>query len=48
MFYDLETWRFQLNLKNLTDEDYYTRGFGDTSVIPAPGIAAYGGVEVRF
>ncbi|MCB1055775.1 MAG: TonB-dependent receptor, partial [Acidobacteria bacterium] len=48
VFYDLETWRFQLNLKNLTDEDYYTRGFGDTSVIPAPGIAAYGGVEVRF
>lgn len=48
VFYDLAAWRFQLNLKNLTDEDYYTRGFGDTSVIPAPGIAAYGGVEYRF
>ncbi|MDY7094063.1 MAG: TonB-dependent siderophore receptor [Acidobacteriota bacterium] len=48
VFYELPAWRFQVNFKNLTDEEYFTRGFGNTSVIPAPGFEAYGGVEYRF
>ncbi len=48
VFYDLGSWRLQLNLRNLTDEEYFTRGFGGSSVIPAPGFGAYGGVHYRF
>lgn len=46
--YDLGAWRLNLQLKNLTDEETFTRGFGNTSVIPAPGFSAFGGVEYRF
>ncbi len=46
--YDLADWRLNLQLKNLTDEEYFTRGFGNTSVIPAPGFAIYGGFEYRL
>lgn len=45
VFYDLGTYRLQLNLQNLTDEEYFTRGSGTGSVIPAPGFAAYGSVK---
>lgn len=38
-------WGLRLNLDNLTDEAYLTRGFGATSVTPAPGFAAYAGFE---
>src|SRR5262245_55967795 len=48
LFYDLADWRLNLHLKNLTDEEYFTRGFGNTSVIPAPGFAVYGGLEYRL
>jgi TonB-dependent siderophore receptor len=48
LFYDLADWRLNLHLKNLTDEEYFTRGFGNTSVIPAPGFAVYGGIEYRL
>ncbi len=48
LFYDLADWRLNLQLKNLTDEEYFTRGFGNTSVIPAPGFAVYGGLEYRL
>jgi outer membrane receptor protein involved in Fe transport len=48
LFYDLADWRLNLQLKNLTDEEYFTRGFGNTSVIPAPGFAIYGGIEYRL
>ena len=41
-------WRLALNLANLTGEVVLTRGFGGTSVIPAPGFAATTGVEVTF
>jgi len=47
LFYNLRTWRLNLTLKNLTDENYYTRGFGN-SVIPAPGFTAYAGASVGF
>jgi catecholate siderophore receptor len=41
-------WRLSLNLDNLTDEDYLTRGFGGTSVIPAAGFETFGRVEYTF
>jgi TonB-dependent siderophore receptor len=47
LFYEWSDWRVNLNLKNLTDEEYFTRGFGSNSVIPAEGFALYGGVEYR-
>ena len=34
-FYKYAQWQFGLNIKNITDEKYYYRGFGSSSVIPA-------------
>lgn len=45
---DRGDWRFSLNARNLTDEEYFTRGFGSTSVLPAPGLTVQGGVQYRF
>ena len=39
--------RFSLNFKNITDEEYETRGFGGSSVIPAEGFAVIGSVGFR-
>jgi TonB-dependent siderophore receptor len=36
-----EGWRVNLNIKNLTDEEYEVRGFGSDSVIPADPFAVY-------
>jgi TonB-dependent siderophore receptor len=47
-FYETGPWRLSLNFENLTDEEYSTRGFGTTSVLPAPGFAVYGGFEYRL
>ena len=48
-FYEFDAWRFKLNLKNVTDEEYETRGTaGGASVIPADPFAAYASVEYRF
>lgn len=46
--YDWADWRLNLHLKNLTDEEIFTRGFGNTSVLPAPGFSIYGGIEYRL
>lgn len=46
--YDWADWRLNLHLKNLTDEEIFTRGFGNTSVLPAPGFSIYGGFEYRL
>jgi iron complex outermembrane receptor protein len=43
--YQLERWRIQFNLKNLTNTDYETRGFGSTSVLPANPVSFYLGVD---
>ena len=43
--YTYNRWRLRLNLKNLTNTSYETRGFGSSSVIPATPFAAYGGIE---
>jgi TonB-dependent siderophore receptor len=48
LFYDLGLWRLNLHLRNLTDEDTFTRGFGNASVIPAPGFSVFGGFEYRL
>ena len=37
--------RLRLHLRNLTDADYETRGFGNTSVIPADPIGVSAAVE---
>jgi iron complex outermembrane receptor protein len=47
-FYDRQAWRFKLNLKNVSDEEYELRGIaGASSVIPADPFAVYAGVEFR-
>jgi iron complex outermembrane receptor protein len=43
--YRLETWKFNLNLKNLTNTDFETRGFGANSVLPGNPFAIYLGVD---
>ena len=47
VFYDYQDWRLRLNFKNLTDEDYETRGFGSGSVTPAAPLTVYATVEWR-
>jgi len=47
-FWDRGPWRLRLNLDNVTDEEYLTRGFSNTSVIPAPGFGATAGFDYRF
>ena len=42
LFYDLGDWSLGLHFENITDEEYFTRGFGATSVIPAPGLTVAG------
>jgi len=48
LFYQLNDWNLGLHFENLTDEEYFTRGFGATSVIPAPGFAVHGTLGYRF
>lgn len=48
LFYDLGDWSLGLHLDNLTDEDFFTRGFGSTSVIPAPGLTVQGSLAYRL
>jgi catecholate siderophore receptor len=46
--YGAGDWRLSLHLKNLTDEEYETRGLGVGSVIPGAPRSATVGVEVRW
>jgi TonB-dependent siderophore receptor len=48
LFYEQGDWSLGLHFENLTDEDYFTRGFGSTSVIPAPGFAIHGSLGYRL
>jgi catecholate siderophore receptor len=48
LYYDLGPWRVNVNFKNLTDREYFSRGFGTTSVIPANPFAVYGGLELAL
>jgi outer membrane receptor protein involved in Fe transport len=44
-YYQRENWKFSLNFKNLTNRKYETRGFGNTSVIPADPFAVYARID---
>ncbi|MCP4202576.1 MAG: TonB-dependent siderophore receptor [bacterium] len=46
--YGRNDWRFGLRLRNLTDEDYETRGFGSSAVIPAEPLSASLSFEYRI
>lgn len=46
--YGTGSWRFSLNLQNLADEDYETRGFGSFSVIPGEPLSAGLRIEYRM
>ncbi len=46
--YGAGSWRFSLNLRNLTDEEYETRGFGSFSVIPGEPFATGLRIEYRM
>jgi TonB-dependent siderophore receptor len=46
--YTLSNWRLSLHLENLLDEEYETRGFGSSSVIPGNPASAFIGIERRF
>ncbi|MFP5286901.1 MAG: TonB-dependent receptor [Thermoanaerobaculia bacterium] len=48
LFYDLGDWSLGLHFENLTDEEYFTRGFGNTSVIPAVGLTVQGNLAYRI
>ncbi|HVG09041.1 MAG TPA: TonB-dependent siderophore receptor [Thermoanaerobaculia bacterium] len=48
LFYDVGDWSLGLHLENLTDEETFTRGFGSTSVIPAPGLTLQGNLSYRI
>ncbi len=45
VYYRVGQWKLSLNLKNLTDRDFETRGFGNSAVIPADPFAAYASVQ---
>ncbi len=46
--YTIGNWRLRLHLENLADEEYETRGFGSSSVIPGKPRSGYFGIERRF
>ena len=46
--YTYGNWRWSAHLKNLTNHEYETRGFGSTSVIPAEPFTAYSTLEFRL
>ncbi len=48
LIYQLRHWRLSLQLNNLTDVDYETRGFGTSSVIPGKPFSALVGIDYRF
>jgi len=49
VFYDADDWRFKVNLKNLTDDEYATRPIaGSTSYVPADPFAVTASVEFRL
>jgi TonB-dependent siderophore receptor len=47
-FYRIGDVRLRVNLKNLTDREYFMRGFGSSSVIPAPPFTAYFGFDYQM
>ena len=48
VYYDRKNWRYKLNVRNLLDEEYETRGFGSASAIPARPFEARARLELGF
>lgn len=48
LYYTIDRWELSLNFQNITDEDYETRGFGSSSVIPANPFSVHAGFNYRF
>lgn len=48
LYYRFRNWRWSINVKNITDREYETRGFGSTSVTPANPRAVYGAIDVSL
>lgn len=48
LYYKMGRMRWSLNGRNLSDTSYYMRGFGNSSVIPAPTRAVYGSLEFQL
>lgn len=48
VFYDTGDWRLSVNLRNLSDEEYFTRAALGNSVIPVAGFNAFGSLRFRF
>jgi outer membrane receptor protein involved in Fe transport len=46
--YQRGRWRGSLNLENLSDQEYETRGYGAASVIPGQPFAAYARLELTL
>ncbi len=46
--YENDRWGARLHLRNLTDEEYEGRGFGNASVLPADGFNLMGGLHLDF
>jgi outer membrane receptor for monomeric catechols len=46
--YQFRQWRLSLFLKNVTDQEFETRGFGTSSVIPGQPFSATLGIDYRF
>jgi TonB-dependent siderophore receptor len=47
-FYRVGDGRIRVNLKNITDREYFVRGFGSSSVIPAPPFTVYFGFDYQM
>ena len=45
LYYRVGQWKLSLNLKNLTNRDFETRGFGNSAVIPADPFAVNASVQ---
>jgi TonB-dependent siderophore receptor len=48
LFYKYQKITVRMNLKNLTNKEYETRGFGSSSVIPANPFGMYCGFDLRM
>lgn len=48
VYYQIGDVRLRLNLKNITGEEYFYRGFGSISVIPGPPFGAYFGFDYQL
>lgn len=48
IFYQRQGWQWSVNFKNITNRDYETRGFGNSSVIPANPFTMYSTVQITL